>query len=477
VGETTSDVSKIIVYVTVYKGYIYAHSNFQTPGSDFPTKLATNKRIDGLNLLYNLVGEDVVSEDRLRKVYEKDVTFIVDRGAFEGSPLNVDFDGAKRVYSLEEYERLRNEERDRIERDRKEANEKAAAEQRRREAEAARLAAAKKKEREDAFTSAVTFEMARAKADVSRMDQIKNLTARSTDQMHLFEIAKREAGVEVLCESGSLFLYRDEIEKLRSGTALADDHPLSRWLGSAQARNGAVVLYTAGVRVDNVALADEMAFLFQKAYHRTRVYRDPFSDRTDPMVAKLNLFKAAPENVVTIVADKDAFEVTDWKIIQNVSPELVKKGFAQPVVVGKDVPAWSGGREKAVTVITGHINEQLVAFVGALGKAGYFKDNYVLLNTCNEMPTRDLATAISEQHGALGVFCYDTRIKAGDVEDFVLALAQAIKDKPGKPLTDLINETISGHKLNGVWTLCFETLWCPGRLICTITKCDDARAN
>ena len=52
--KTTSDIESCEVYVTQRAGYLYVHSNYVSPGEEYPTKIATNNVRDLLELTANL---------------------------------------------------------------------------------------------------------------------------------------------------------------------------------------------------------------------------------------------------------------------------------------------------------------------------------------------------------------------------------------------------------------------------------------
>jgi hypothetical protein len=422
--------------------------------------------VDALNIAYNLVGEDTVSEERFREAYEKNIVFIVDKDAISRSSLSVDFEGARNVYTPSEYSRVqRGESIARIRADEEQSRiqaEKARAAAKQRAREAAERERAKQEAKaasEAAYQKNVAQECEASRSSAKyRTDARTTVSRLSTAEMHLFSVVTCAGGVEIECEHGAICLYADEMEQLRQGKSLGVNHSLTKMLDSID--TGAFVLYSGEhPELENEALAkaDDVAFLLQRGYPKYKIYRDPFSEKTQNQVKRLNGFKIqSKDDLVTLIAD-DSFEATDWRIIQNILPDLKKRGFENNLVVRKgNVSKWRGGSGKSVTVITGHIDANLVAFIHELGKAGYFQDNIVLLNTCRERATRGLATSIGSDYGAVGVFCYDDKIKAADVEDFVLAVADAVKNNPDKPFVNVINENLGPHRLNGVWTLCEE---------------------
>jgi len=418
---TTSDLRRMKVYVTLSDGYIYAHSNYKTPGFTYPTKIAHDQDMDAASLVLNLVGKGV-SEERIVNATENDVVFIVDEAAFKGSRISVDFTGVKNVTRLQDLL---------AERRAAEAAARAAeqaAERIRRSAEAAAEAAAKAariKKRADYDGLIKSHALSENSFSTFRRTRQTEILGNSTADMKLFGVLEYARGAELQLGDQSLFLSSTELATLKQGKALANDHPLSVMLGGSPEK--AFVLYTDKLTESKgaTAYADELAFSLQKSYPDRKIFRDPFSAQTSALVSSLASFTVpGPQHLVTVIAD-DSFEVTDWKIIQNIEPDLAKLGYGNVLHVSKgNVRPWTGGAGKGVIVITGHIDAKLAEFVRTLGQAGYFKGNYVLLNTCNDVPTRALVASISADHGALGTFCYDSKIKAGDVEGFVYTAAR-----------------------------------------------------
>ena len=81
---TTSNMSRMKIYITVNGDELYAHSNFVTPSFEHPTKIATDQRVGLDNLVRYLVfyGAPGSAEiDRMRKDIRKNIQFVVDPDA------------------------------------------------------------------------------------------------------------------------------------------------------------------------------------------------------------------------------------------------------------------------------------------------------------------------------------------------------------------------------------------------------------
>ena len=288
--------------------------------------------------------------------------------------------------------------------------------------------------------------------ELAKRETRAELAKLSTKEMNLFSISASDQGFEVFFGKGSAQVSKQDIDQMQKGTPLDPNHPLTKMLNAEE--QGAFVLYTEKSEGTSLKDADRLVFAMQKAYPNKHIYRDPYSAATGDLAAKLNALRvSSPRDFVAVIAG-DSFNATDWNILQNILPDLKAKGLEKGIKVQKgQVPVWKGGTGKAVIVITGHIDEQLVAFVHELGKAGYYRDNYIILNSCNEPATRTLASSIVKDYGAVGAFCYDSKIKAASVESFMLDLIETVRKGIDKRFVDLMNSTIRKHNLNGVWTL------------------------
>jgi hypothetical protein len=97
VSATTNTLQQMKVYVSVENGSLYLHSNYKSPGFEFPTKLETQKNdYDIPNLTFNLVGK--TSESELFDAVENHIVYYVDQNVFENVRYrDLDFADAKNV--------------------------------------------------------------------------------------------------------------------------------------------------------------------------------------------------------------------------------------------------------------------------------------------------------------------------------------------------------------------------------------------
>jgi len=275
----------------------------------------------------------------------------------------------------------------------------------------------------------------------------------STEDMTLFRVVPRSSqDLEVLIGRETFRFSSDQVRSLKSGVPLPLDHRFSRFVRDRD--DSALVLYTTGQGDSNLDRAEDFCFAVQRAYPDTRVYRDPFSSKTETAVRSLSGFTVQSlDDVVTLVGT-EAWSVTDWKTIQNIREELAEEGMRRIRDVHADrLALWDGGSGKTVVTITGHIDEHLVRFLRALGQAGYFRGNYLVLNTCNSEPTRELVSAINTEYGAVGTFTHEGIVSATQIEDFMLTFAKAVKNGGSQRLVPLLNDCLKRNALNGIWVI------------------------
>jgi hypothetical protein len=100
VGPNTTDRTKVSVYITVADSQLYAHSNYVTPGFDYPTKLTLDTRYSLDVLVMNLLESEPgqISQAELRKLIRDNIHFFVDRFRLERSIFaGLDFSEARNV--------------------------------------------------------------------------------------------------------------------------------------------------------------------------------------------------------------------------------------------------------------------------------------------------------------------------------------------------------------------------------------------
>jgi hypothetical protein len=286
---------------------------------------------------------------------------------------------------------------------------------------------------------------------------------RSTGTMRLFNVMKYEDGFVVDFPDGSVQVTATEAERLSRGEPLPADHALSQAIHKGA--DSALVLYANPLMLKPgqwLAEGDTFAFRIQRAYPELRVYRDPLTDKTDDRAKGLTTrLLAGTDDIVAVVADKSFKRIEDGKVISNLAGEggeFDKAGIKVIKFNGDPAdPAWTGGKGKAVIVITGHSNEELAGYVRALGKAGYLDGNYVVFNSCETPLTRELSVEITGEYKAAAVFCYEGKILAKDVKKalglFAIGVKTAVDGGKKVSLPDFLRKVIREIALNGVWQI------------------------
>jgi hypothetical protein len=291
---------------------------------------------------------------------------------------------------------------------------------------------------------------------------------RSTAAMRLFTAVTSGEGLDVIFPDGVVRIEAKDWETLKAGKPLADDHELSGLLKRRE-RTGYFVMYTNHVKErtellkskDSQEAGEQLVLALQRAYPKSRVFRDPYSPETDKAAKKLAEAGLVSLDELLIVVAADSFSVDDKRIINNIKPALIEIGMTEGnagniAIVDqatiKDKAGMATGK-KAVVVITGHIDEKLRQFVEELGKAGYFNDKLVILNSCNEGSTVEIASRICHDFGAIGTFYYDGKIPASSIEDLVVSLVKDIKSGSAGRLIEHMRKLLDKVNLNGAWTI------------------------
>jgi hypothetical protein len=216
----------------------------------------------------------------------------------------------------------------------------------------------------------------------------------------------------------------------------------------------AVVAYSNPFVVRDATYRDvtrTFAFQLQKVETGLRVYRDPLSAATVNNVRVLSSRLVGKGSDYIAYIDDGSFNVTDFNIIQDIRQVLTRAG----VQIVNGVPAPSKpGPSKNVIVISGHSNEQLAAFVEALGKAGAFKNNFVILNSCETPLTQEMLDRVTQEFGARAAFSQEGQIPASGVEDMLVSLSDKIRNHPRSFLVDILRSATQGSGLNGIWNVC-----------------------
>lgn len=98
---TTSDPRKAVVYIEKTAGGYYYHSNFVTPGYDFPTKVGSDRVKVGAEAFLNIVFTEMPSKAAVEQTYQifrENVQVLVDRSVFDANGIpQVNLDGVKHI--------------------------------------------------------------------------------------------------------------------------------------------------------------------------------------------------------------------------------------------------------------------------------------------------------------------------------------------------------------------------------------------
>ena len=113
-------------------------------------------------------------------------------------------------------------------------------------------------------------------------------------------------------------------------------------------------------------------------------------------------------------------------------------------------------RGKGVIVITGHSDKALATFVNELGEKGYFRDNFVLFNSCETKLTHQMLTKINSEYGAIASYGHEGVISASKVQQSMVELADALQQPHPKGFSfiKIIDDAFHRNGLNGIWTIC-----------------------
>jgi hypothetical protein len=135
---------------------------------------------------------------------------------------------------------------------------------------------------------------------------------------------------------------------------------------------------------------------------------------------------------------------------------LQKAGIAPTVFAGKK---YAGTGNRTVIVITGHTSEELAKYVRELGDAGYFRDNYVVFNSCEAALTEQLRTEITTRYGAAAAFSPEGTITVNSVQQAVLDLVNRVRENKEQNLFRLLNDSFRRNNVHGIWSICRTGNW------------------
>ncbi len=278
------------------------------------------------------------------------------------------------------------------------------------------------------------------------------ITSESNDNMKLFCTYPVSDGRVVQFSDGTTTkLTAQEDTALRSGTQLPSDHQISRALGDHKSH---VLFSTPLMEKDGSPLRDADAFMFalQRAYPQAKLIRDPLSAQTPILTQKIAAFAVSKPSDLLVVVPDPKLDVPQAKTIANIAADLKAAKVQVSVISGHE--KYTGKRDRAVFVITGHSSDQLAVFVRQLGDGGFLKNNYVIFNSCETDLTRELLAEINSRYGAIGTYTFEGKIMAASVQDYLLDLVHGLKGGKKHNLMELLSAMVQKQKLNGLFTVC-----------------------
>jgi hypothetical protein len=282
---------------------------------------------------------------------------------------------------------------------------------------------------------------------------LRELRDYSNPTMRLFRVLPDGDGYVVTFPDGTTAnLSRVDYARLMKGEKLPADHPLAAAL--AVTREESLVLYSHPLMRKagpELTAAKDVTFALQRAYPEMRIHRDPLSAETVARAKRLNGRALGNLGDILVLVADDSFRVPQNATVKNIQDELTAEGLKPDVFAGQK---YAGPTGRAVIVITGHTSAELAKYVRELGEAGYFKDNFVVFNSCESPLTEQLLTEMTSRYGAAAAFAHEKKIGIDEVQQYLLDFVKKVKATGELNLFKLLLETLHRNKLNGVWSIC-----------------------
>jgi hypothetical protein len=289
---------------------------------------------------------------------------------------------------------------------------------------------------------------------VFQADISKAVSQYSTPQMRLTSVIREGEHYAIQVAGKQFTLTSGELQTLRDGDPLGPDSAISREL---LAHDSPVVIYSNPLMHDRSTYlkeAEDVAFAIQHAYPSVQVFRDDFNSKITPQrVHAIEQFRVPDTSHLIAVIAEDSFKVDDKRLIQNIQKTLRAHGGS--IKSWKYGQAWDGGSDRAVIVITGHIDEQLATYVRQLGHSGVFKGNYVVFGSCYGELSSILIREINNDFQAVGTFRFEGKISPYALQDALTDLTERIEHGQGKfGFSDVLQKSLHTTDLKGIWTVC-----------------------
>ena len=213
-----------------------------------------------------------------------------------------------------------------------------------------------------------------------------------------------------------------------------------------------------------VAESREVAYALQRAFPARKFFMDPLTPETEERARYLANFVAKNADELMAVVAPKSFGVYDGNIVKNLIGDLEEAGIRVVKFEGRTIAKAAPGAARGVIVLTGHTSKELSRFVEVLGKAGYFKDQLVIFNSCGSELTDAVVASMNGKFGARGVVSYDGKIAIDRVEDMLFDLAQRVR-KGGVHLVDEVKRLWRRYDLDAVWVISHVTSYCGARRV------------
>lgn len=269
----------------------------------------------------------------------------------------------------------------------------------------------------------------------------------SSEAANLINVLPAGGRFKLASAATQIVLTPAEVAKLKRGLPLPASHPLSEMLSSSRPT---VVWSNPFIRKSGYALTRTESFIhmIQKSYPGAALFLDDYrKDETEKKAVQLNSYRLEkPEDVYAVIDQS----VKDDNVINNLASELT----ATKINIIRYYPGlkWTGGKGKALIVITGHISNELANLIRKLGEDGYFEGNYVLINSCRTKLTNELVSEINGRFGGVATLQHKGAIKPLAVEQFLVALSEKVGEQ--KEFRRIIVEALNQSNLPAVWMIC-----------------------
>jgi hypothetical protein len=281
----------------------------------------------------------------------------------------------------------------------------------------------------------------------------KEMSSYNSTRMSLFRVLPTSSGVTVTFADGSeLSLSAADLARVAAGEALPPDHPLT--LALSKHSDASLVLYAHPLmHRDGPELQAAKSFVLalRRAHPEMRIHRDPLSGQTAIRTQQLEARQLSGVADLLVLVAGGSFSVPQNATVKNIVQELRDLGVQPVEFTGQK---YVGPEGRTVIAITGHTSDALAQYVRALGEAGYFKGNYVVLNTCESPLTEQLITEITTRYGAAGAFAHEKKIGIDAVQSYLIDFVKRVRDGQNVGLFKSLVESLRKYGLNGVWSVC-----------------------